>query len=89
MIDALQITDLLLGKFASAVILNEGILTDRYDAPRAASPLDNQNVAAPVAINQVRQGVGFSEDDNQPFPVYGWLKVWWQDTTQVIHPVAG
>ena len=88
-IDALQIGDLLLGKFASAVILNEGILTDRYDAPRAASPLDNQNIAAPVAINQVRQGVGFSEDDGQPFPVYGWLEVWWQDATQVIHPVAG
>ena len=81
-IDGLQIADLLLGKFASAVILNQGILTDRYDAPRAASPLDFQNVAAPVPINQVRQGVGFSEDDGQPFPVYGWLKVWWQDPTQ-------
>jgi len=88
-IDALQITDLLLGKFASAYILNEGILTDRYDAPVASSPLDNQNVASPVALDRLQQGVGFSEDDNQPFPVYGWMKVWWQEATQVIHPAAG
>jgi hypothetical protein len=78
-IDALQIADILNSSIASAVILNRGILTDRYDAPSASSPLDNQNVAAPVEIGQLRPGVGFAEDNDQPFPIYGWLDVWWQE----------
>lgn len=60
--------DILTLDIASAIILNRGILTDRYDAPSASSPLDNQNIAAPVGIDQLHPGVGFSEDDGQPFP---------------------
>lgn len=78
-IDALQIADLLLLDILPAIILNRGILTDIYDPPRASSPLDNQNVAAPVGIDQLQPWAGLSEDDAQPFPVYGWLNVWWQD----------
>jgi hypothetical protein len=83
-IDALQIADLLTLKVASAFILNRGILTDIYDPPSASSPLDNQNVASPVAIDQVQPWAGLSEDDNQPFPIYGWLNVWWQEELQVV-----
>ena len=78
-IDGLQIADILLGKELSAIILNRGILTDIYDPPSASSPLDNQNVAAPVGVNQVQPWAGLSEDNTQPFPIYGWLNVWWQD----------
>jgi hypothetical protein len=78
-IDALQIADILKLDIASAIILNRGILTDIYDAPNPASPLDNQNVAAAVAIDQLQATAGFSEDDRQPFPIYGWLNVWWQE----------
>ena len=78
-IDALQIVDILTLDIASAFILNRGILTDIYDAPNASSPLDNQNVTAPVGIDQLQPWAGVSEDDTQPFPVYGWLNVWWQD----------
>jgi hypothetical protein len=78
-IDALQIADILTLDIASAFILNRGILTDIYDAPSASSPLDNQNVAAPIAIDQLQAWAGVSEDDAQPFPLYGWLNVWWQD----------
>jgi hypothetical protein len=81
-IDGLQILDLLSLNVASAVVLNRGILTDAYDAPVAASPLDNQNIATPVGIESLHPGVGFSEDDNQPFPVYGWLDVYWQRLEQ-------
>jgi hypothetical protein len=85
-IDALQIADILTLDIASAVILNRGILTDLYDAPRASSPLDNQNVAAPVGIDQLQHGAGISQDDTQPFPIYGWLNVWWQEEPVVINP---
>jgi hypothetical protein len=78
-IDALQIEDILHLDIASALILNRGILTDIYDPPSASSPLDNQNVAAPVAIGQLPAWAGLSEDDAQPFPIYGWLNAWWQD----------
>lgn len=85
-IDALQIVDILTLDIASAIILNRGILTDRYDAPVASSPLDNQNVAAAVGIDQLQPGVGFSEDDGQPFPIYGWLNVYWQEVAIVAEP---
>ena len=78
-IDALQIADILKLDIASALILNRGILTDIYDPPNASSPQDNQNVAAAVPIDQLQAWAGFSEDDAQPFPIYGWLNVWWQD----------
>jgi len=78
-IDALQIADILTLDIASAIILNRGILTDIYDPPSASSPLDNQNVAAPIGIDQLQAWAGLSEDDAQPFPIYGWLNVWWQN----------
>jgi hypothetical protein len=85
-IDALQIADILTLDIAAAVILNRGILTDSYDAPSASSPLDNQNIATPVGIDQLLPSAGFSEDDKQPFPIYGWLNVWWQDASVVVKP---
>ena len=43
---ALEIVDILTLKVASAIILALGIETDLYEPPIAASPLDNQNIAA-------------------------------------------
>lgn len=83
-IDALQIADILTLDIASAVILNRGILTDIYDAPSATSPLDNQNIAQPVQIDDLHAGVGLSEDDAQPFPIYGWLNVWWEELPVIV-----
>lgn len=85
-IDALQIADILKLDIASAIILNRGILTDIYDAPSASSPLDNQNVASPVGIDQLQSWAGLSEDDTQPFPIYGWLNAWWQEEQIVVQP---
>jgi hypothetical protein len=83
-IDALQIADILTLDILPAIILNRGILTDIYDAPSASSPLDNQNVAAPVGVDQLQSWAGLSEDDKQPFPIYGWLNVWWQEQEVVV-----
>ncbi len=85
-IDALQIADILTLDILPAIILNRGILTDIYDAPSASSSLDNQNVAAPVSVDQIQSWAGLSEDDSQPFPIYGWLNVWWQDQQVVAEP---
>jgi hypothetical protein len=77
--EMLQIADILtLPGSIAAYFLNKGILTDIYDPPSASSPLDNQNVVTPVGIGPFPAGAGVSEDDNQPFPIYGWLNVWWQ-----------
>jgi hypothetical protein len=84
-IDALQIADLLTLDVASAIVLQRGILTDFYDPPSASSPLDNQNVAPAVAINKLQATAGISEYDAQPFPIYGWLNVWWQEPQIVAH----
>ncbi|GGQ94041.1 hypothetical protein [Deinococcus ruber] len=59
-------------------LIGRGILTDRYDAPIAASVHDGEIVSVPVtSLGGQRQ---FSVDDAQPFPVYGWLKLEWQAT---------
>jgi hypothetical protein len=73
-IDALEIANPV-----SAWILGRGILTDIYAPPSPLSPLDNQNVAGPIAIDQLQSWAGLSEDDTQPFPIYGWLNAWWQE----------
>jgi hypothetical protein len=62
----------------AAAILARGILTDRYDPPSASSPVDNTNVAFGVPVEQLNATIGVSEDDAQPFPIYGWLNVAWQ-----------
>jgi hypothetical protein len=78
-IDLLQIADILTLDILSAAILNRGILTDIYDPPQAASPLDNQNVVTAASIDTLPAGGGLSEDDKQPFPIYGWIDVWWEE----------
>ncbi|HLX97054.1 MAG TPA: hypothetical protein VKR62_00020 [Roseiarcus sp.] len=85
-IDALQIADLLTLDILPAIILNRGILTDIYDSPSASSPLDNQNVAGPTSVDQIQSWAGLSQDDSQPFPIYGWLNVWWQDPQVIALP---
>ncbi|WP_425147187.1 hypothetical protein [Deinococcus sp.] len=57
-------------------LIARGILTDRYDAPSAASIHDGEIVSAP--ISSLSGQPQFSVDDDQPFPVYGWLKLEWQ-----------
>jgi hypothetical protein len=58
--------------------LARGILTDRYDPPVAASPVDSENVVTNASIDALRPGMGISQDDNQPFPIYGWLNLGWE-----------
>jgi hypothetical protein len=47
-------------------------------------PGDFQNVAGPIAIDQLPPTAGLYGDDRQPFPLYGWLDVYWQETGVVV-----
>jgi|SRR5450755_447088 hypothetical protein len=82
-IGILQLLDLLFDPFG-IYILSLGILTDRYDAPIASSPGDNQNVAGPVPVDQLQAWAGSFEDDTQPFPIYGWLNVYWEQEQVIV-----
>jgi len=68
----------------AAAILARGILTDRYDPPNASSSLDNSNVALGVPLQELSATMGTSEDDAQPFPIYGWLNLAWQRSGVVV-----
>lgn len=64
-----------------AVILNRGILTDRYDAPKQPPNPDFGGFTdLPVsALNgPTSSPPGISIDDGQPFPIYGTLNLTWK-----------
>lgn len=60
-----------------AGVLAQGILTDRFDAPLASSPHDNENVVSLVPVASLPNPTPVSTDNNQPFPIYGWVSVQW------------
>jgi hypothetical protein len=61
---------------AGAAVLAKGLQTDRYATPQASSTLDGQNVVVTTA-DKLPNPTPVSEDDAQPFPLYGWLNVEW------------
>ena len=62
------------------LLIARGILTDRYDPPIAASVHDGEIISTTA---NALGGKQFSVDDDQPFPVYGWLSLEWK-TRRVI-----
>jgi hypothetical protein len=67
-----------IGSVVVAKILGRGIKTDEYDT----EPLTNVNIleahhAAAASANNITAGQGVVQDDNQPYPVYGWLELAW------------
>jgi hypothetical protein len=68
-------------------ILNRGILTDRYTAPVAQSPsADLLNVAGPTPLQDINSSMGWCVGDDQPFPIYGWMDVYWVEQPIVAAP---
>jgi hypothetical protein len=80
-VNGLQIGDIIVGDLPSAIVLQRGILTDLYDPVTATSQVDDQNVAGPIGLDALTPTDGISEDDEQPMPIYGWLKVYWEPIT--------
>ena len=71
---------------AALFILNRGIQTDRYDAPSPVSSADLVNVAGPMPLSEINSSMGWAVADDQPFPISGWLKCWWDDQSIVAPP---
>jgi hypothetical protein len=62
-----------------AVILSRGIKTDDYETLPERNVLEAGN-AAHVFANNIPAGAGVTQDNAQPYPVYGWLEAKW------VHP---
>jgi len=88
LIDILTALNLLVDP-AADIILNRGVLTDRYDPPIAMSPQDTQNIAGPLPLSQLGSWMGSAVDDGQCFPVYGCMDVYWQTAPIVAKDPSG
>jgi hypothetical protein len=75
LIDVIAIINALLDPLADAV-LARGILTDRYDAPDPTDAHDGESTR--VYVDEVGGNSTLSIDDEQQFPLRGWLRVEWE-----------
>lgn len=65
-------------------ILERGIETDEYDPLPEVNVLDSQNAVTKVFADSIPAGRGVSQNDSQPYPIYGWLEVKWVDVADKI-----
>jgi len=68
-----------IGAEVATAILERGIETDEYDTGPVTSIniLDTHDFATSPAANRSAEA-GVVQDNNQPYPVFGWLELWWQ-----------
>jgi hypothetical protein len=74
-IDAIGIINLLLNPIAD-VVLSRGVLTDRYDTPDPNDPHNEDSTRE--YVDQVSGNSNLSIDDQQVFPLRGWIRVEWE-----------
>jgi len=60
-------------------VLARGLKTDEYDKLEEIDILDTTNAVLDKPISQVAAGEGILTDDNQKYPVVGWLEVYWKN----------
>jgi hypothetical protein len=76
---ALAVESILVTNPAAAPLLNQGIVTSRYDMPPPISAKDEVNVVRDLLITGGSiPGTETPEqptDDSQPYPIYGWLRL--------------
>jgi hypothetical protein len=58
-----------------ALILRRGIRTDEYDALPEINILDSRSAVRDAPADNIPAGVGVVVDDEQPYPIFGWLEV--------------
>jgi hypothetical protein len=61
----------------AALILDQGVKTDEYDPFSAVDLFDAPHAVTNARANNIPGGMGISQDNSQPYPVYGWLDVKW------------
>ena len=67
-----------------ALLLARGIETDQYASLPAVNVLDTRNAVMNAPASAIPSGLGVTQDDGQPFPVFGWLDV--KPIPPVFHP---
>jgi hypothetical protein len=67
---------------ALGVNIDRGILTDRYATPIASSIHDGEIKVG--TVDALPSGAHFSVDDDQPFPIYGWLTLEYRPKPPVV-----
>jgi hypothetical protein len=73
-----------LGAAAGDLIASRGIKTDAYASLTQAVDIDStQGAVSNVAAASIPPNQGITLNDNQPFPVYGWLEVKWVSDVKV------
>jgi hypothetical protein len=72
--------------YAVVMFLARGVKTNIYDSPAIGSPLDGQNVVKDLEADQLRGSAQQSVDDNQPFPIYGYVNLHWAPPDLTIKP---
>jgi hypothetical protein len=86
---AMTFGSIAVGDLYAGVVFGRGILADRYAAPVAISDhdsemqtvyqdqIDKDFIVYPAGSGRPRPLAASTIDDNQPFPVYGWLSLVW------------
>ena len=60
-----------------SLILSRGIRTDEYDALPEINILDSGSAVRDAPADNIPIGVGVVVDNEQPYPIFGWLEVRW------------
>jgi hypothetical protein len=69
-----------------ALVLRRGIKTDAYAPVSGAGDiLSADNAVRDVLANSIPAGKGVTTNENQPFPIVGWLEVKWVRPGGVVH----
>jgi hypothetical protein len=59
-------------------VLSKGIKTDAYGPIPDVDILASSNAVSNVSADQIPAGAGIRVNDDQPYPVYGWLEARWE-----------
>ena len=60
-----------------ALILSRGIRTDEYAALPEINILDSGRAVRDAPADNIPVGVGLVVDNQQPYPIFGWLEARW------------
>ena len=78
---------------AAAPVLNQGIVTTRYDMPAPTSAQDQVNIVRDLVITggaiPGRDTPDQPIDDGQPYPLYGWLTLGFSPSKGIEPPRTG
>jgi hypothetical protein len=66
-------------------VIHSSIRTDQYNPPIPSSIHDGE--ITEVTVDKLGGGPQFSVDDSQPFPIYGWLRLEWEEGGRQAVPV--